>query len=275
MSEEKPDARKHPRSEILLKVEYPGYEDFLHDYTENISKGGTFVYSERQWQVGDRLRLTLSFPGLLRPIQLHGEVAWVRTDQDRGIGVRFLFEENPESERRLAELVRAIEKGDAGTLARRIRILVVEDNQFIQKLLRDGLDSIARRRLADAVTLIFREAANGFEGLECVMREPIDLLICDLYLPVLDGFELIRRTRLTYPKGSLPILAFSAGGADAGRRALALGADIFLDKPLRLTKVFETILDLLHLGEAMSSPDEPPTESPGAGRSAPSDSSVS
>lgn len=257
MSDKNGDARQHPRSEVMLKVEYPGYEDFLHDYTENISKGGTFVYSEREWHVGDRLRLTLSFPGLLRPIQLRGEVAWVRKEQDRGIGVRFLFDENPDSERQLADLVRAIERGESTTLARRIRILVVEDNQFIQKLLRDGLDSLARKRMSDSVTLIFREAANGFDGLELMGKEPVDLLVCDLYLPVLDGFELIRRTRQQYPKGKLPILAFSAGGPDAGRRALALGADIFLDKPLRLTKVFETICDLLRLGET-SRPDGGP-----------------
>ena len=266
MSDDKSDARKHPRSEILLKVEYPGYEDFLHDYTENISKGGTFVYSERDWKVGDRLRLTLSFPGLLRPIQIRGEVAWLRKEPDRGVGVRFLFDENPESEQRLMELVRAIERGESSMLARRIRILVVEDNQFIQKLLRDGLDSIARKRMSDTVTLIFREAANGFEGLELLLKEPVDLLVCDLYLPVLDGFELIRRARTTHPKGVLPILAFSAGGPDAGRRALSLGADIFLDKPLRLTKVFETIADLLRLGQGLGEAErgEAPRDEPTA-----------
>lgn len=255
MSDKPGDARQHPRSEVMLKVEYPGYEDFLHDYTENISKGGTFVYSEREWHVGDRLRLTLSFPGLLRPIQVRGEVAWVRKEQDRGIGVRFLFDENPDSEQQLSTLVKAIERGESTALARRIRILVVEDNQFIQKLLRDGLDSLARKRMADSVTLIFREAANGFDGLELLAKEEVDLLVCDLYLPVLDGFELIRRARQQHPKGRLPILAFSAGGPDAGRRALALGADIFLDKPLRLTRVFETICDLLRLGEALSQPE--------------------
>lgn len=250
MSGQKPEARKHVRSEILLKVEYPGYEDFLHDYTENISKGGTFIYSGRDWHVGDRVRLTLSFPGLLRAIHLHGEVAWVRTDENRGIGVRFLFGEYPESEEQLLRLVRAIESGETKTVARRIRVMVVEDNQFIQKLLRDGLDSIARKRLADSVTLVFREASNGFEGLGLLEKEHPDILICDLYLPVLDGFELIRRTRTVHPKGTLPIVAFSAGGAEAGRRAMALGADIFLDKPLRLTKVFDTIIDLLRLGES-------------------------
>jgi len=249
------DARKHARSEILLKVEYPGYEDFIHDYTENISKGGTFIYSDREWHVGDRLRLTLSFPGLLRPIHLRGEVAWMRTDENHGIGVRFLFGDYPESEEQLARLVHAIQTGETKTVARRVRIMVVEDNQFIQKLLRDGLDSIARKRLADAVTLVFREAANGFEGLGLLEKEAPDILMCDLYLPVLDGFELIRRARLTHPKGTLPVVAFSAGGVEAGRRALALGADIFLDKPLRLTKVFDTICDLLRLGELASTPE--------------------
>jgi CheY-like chemotaxis protein len=82
--------------------------------------------------------------------------------------------------------------------------------------------------------------------------------MCDLYLPVLDGFELIRRAREKHPKGTLPIVAFSAGGAEAGRRALSLGADIFLDKPLRLTKVFDTICDLLRLGDFPSAPASGP-----------------
>jgi CheY-like chemotaxis protein len=73
---------------------------------------------------------------------------------------------------------------------------------------------------------------------------------------------MIRRTRQIHPKGTLPILAFSAGGAEAGRRALSVGADIFLDKPLRLTRVFETIIDLLALGDALAAPRAPASFDP-------------
>ena len=87
---------------LHLKVEYPDVYSFLSDYQENICKGGTFVSSHREWTVGDRLRLTLSFPGLLRPIDLPGKVSWARIGKESGVGIEFPFEENPQLKTRIA-----------------------------------------------------------------------------------------------------------------------------------------------------------------------------
>jgi len=241
------DQRQFPRNDLLLKVEYPEMEDFLHDYTENISKGGTFIYSEKEWKSGDRISIALSFPGLLKPIVIAAEVVWVRRDVNPGIGVKFLFEDNPDSEQELARLVSSIQKGDADLVARKYRILVAEDNPFIQKLLKDGIEGYLNRKLFDNVSFIFLQAKNGYEGLNILDHENVDLIICDLYLPVLDGFEMIRRVREREETMKLPILAVSAGDEDSGRKAIELGADIFLAKPLILSKVFKTICSLLNI----------------------------
>lgn len=241
------EQRQHPRNEILLKVEYPEMEDFLHDYTENISKGGTFIYSEKSWNSGDLISIALSFPGLLKPIVIEAEVVWVRRDVNPGIGVKFLFDDNPASESELQDLVLSIQKGDATVVARKYRILVAEDNPFIQKLLKDGIEGYLNKRLFDNVSFMFLQAKNGYEGLSILSHEKVDLIICDLYLPVLDGFEMIRRVREIEETRQIPILAVSAGDEESGRKAIELGADIFLAKPLILSKVFRTICSLLNI----------------------------
>ena len=245
------DSRHHPRTNLSLKVEYPDVESFLHDYTENISQGGTFVSSERTWAVGDTLRLTLSFPGLLKAIHLKGQVAWVRIGKDPGIGVEFVFDDDaeaPDSQIRLSRLVGAIQRGERGTVARRVRVLVVEDNPLIIDLLEEGLSRMTERDSSSEAVFAFARASDGAGALEMIENEPIDVVISDFYLPVLDGETFIRKCReLLGPE--LPIIAVSAGGPEARRRALAAGADLFLSKPLRLVSVFETVTDLLGLAE--------------------------
>lgn len=241
------DLRRSPRNDLLLKVEYPGMEDFLHDYTENISKGGTFIYSEKEWRSGDRISLSLSFPGLLQPIEVAAQVMWVRRDVNPGIGVKFLFDDHPETEKELAELVNAIERRDAHYVATKYKIMVAEDNPFIQKLLKDGIEGYLSKKLFDSVSLIFLQAKNGYEGLSILDQEDVDLIVCDLYLPVLDGFEMIKRVRAREDTRRIPILAVSAGDEDSGRKAIELGADIFLAKPLILSKVFRTVCALLNI----------------------------
>jgi DNA-binding response OmpR family regulator len=58
---------------------------------------------------------------------------------------------------------------------------------------------------------------------------------------------MIKRVKSRHPE--IPIIAVSAGDEESGRRALQLGADIFLYKPLVLSKLFSTVCSLLRLGD--------------------------
>ncbi|MCX5746839.1 MAG: response regulator, partial [Proteobacteria bacterium] len=72
-----------------------------------------------------------------------------------------------------------------------------------------------------------------------------DALIIDVYLPVMDGPTVIAAARTELGLVDLPIIAVSAGGDSARKSALAAGANIFLDKPMRLRQVIDTIQRLL------------------------------
>jgi uncharacterized protein (TIGR02266 family) len=239
------EKRQHRREDLMLKVQYPDQEDFLHDCTENISRGGTFIFSEKDWAIGDRIKIILSFPGLLQPVELMAEVTWKRKDSVKGIGVKFLFDEYPEIKARLERLVEAVQQKEPAVLARKYRILVAEDNPFIQKLLKEGIEGYSSKKFLDSVMFVFLQAKSGYEGLNIMEEEKIDLVICDLYLPILDGFEMIKRIKSRYPH--IPIIAVSAGDEESGRQAIKLGADIFLFKPLVLSRLFGTICSLLKL----------------------------
>ncbi|MEX2531964.1 MAG: sigma-54 dependent transcriptional regulator [Gemmatimonadota bacterium] len=104
------------------------------------------------------------------------------------------------------------------------RVLVVEDD--------DGLRSLLEDELSDA-GLSVATAASGSEALEQLETSGAALVVSDLRLPGLDGFELLRRSRsLPEPPSFLIITAF--GTIDQAVQALKEGADDFLTKPLDL-----------------------------------------
>jgi type IV pilus assembly protein PilZ len=107
------DRRESPRHAITLRVDYKRMNTFFADYAKNISKGGTFIRTNKPLDVGTEFVFVLSIPGQADHLQLHGEVVWTveedGADEERppGMGIRFRFEH--ESERtRLEEFVQKL-----------------------------------------------------------------------------------------------------------------------------------------------------------------------
>src|SRR2546428_1050106 len=92
------DRRGEPRLPIELKVEYKKMNTFFADYTKNISKGGTFIKTDRPLPLGTEFIFKLSLPKRATPFELRGEVIWTnqpaamqRPDvPDMGMGIRFI-----------------------------------------------------------------------------------------------------------------------------------------------------------------------------------------
>jgi type IV pilus assembly protein PilZ len=120
------DQRAEERSAIELKVEYQRMNTFFYDYTKNISRGGTFVGTDRPLDIGTRFAFKLLIPVLTEPLELTGEVRWVRqigeSGGEPGMGIQFIFAN--ESER-----------------------LVVD--QVVEKLMVDSLGRLIYSRLRD------------------------------------------------------------------------------------------------------------------------------
>ena len=103
------------------------------------------------------------------------------------------------------------------------KILVVEDVDFNRDLLVQLLE--------DDYEVI--EAVNGQEGVELAERERPDLILMDLSLPVMDGWEATRQLKANDNLRSIPVIALTAHAMKGDEeKALAAGCDDYLVKPL-------------------------------------------
>lgn len=246
------DKRRSDREPVTLFVEYEGADDLVGDYTENLSSGGTFVATNRELPIGTKVQLVLSFPGLLEPIAIEGMVRWTRGPQngsevvapgeEAGAGIQFA---EGTARDQLAMWIEKISRRDPKTVSRLFHLLVVEDNRHVATLIQDGLKGSARRDFGGGISFVVRQAEDGRQAIELLRKETFDALIVDVYLPVIDGAKVIATARGELGLVTLPIIAVSAGGDTARRSALDAGANIFLDKPMRLRQVIDTIQKLM------------------------------
>lgn len=119
-----------------------------------------------------------------------------------------------------------------------MKILVVEDSPTMRQLI-----SFALKRLKD-VTIV--EAGDGVEGLKKLNADTFDLIITDINMPVMDGLKLIGLVRRDVKYRNIPIMIITTeGGAEDRERALALGANAYITKPIQAGNVLEIAKSLL------------------------------
>ena len=117
------------------------------------------------------------------------------------------------------------------------KILLAEDNELNRDML---LRRLERRGYQVVV------ATNGEEAIEKVKADGPDLLLLDISLPVLDGFEVASRIRADPQLRALPILGLSAHAMQGDReRALAAGCDDYDTKPVEMERLVDKIQLLL------------------------------
>lgn len=119
-----------------------------------------------------------------------------------------------------------------------VKILVVEDSPTMRQLI-----GFALKRLPGAD---ITEAADGVEGLKKINSNQFDLIITDINMPVMDGLKLISLVRRDINYRSIPIMIITTeGGAEDRERALALGADAYITKPIQAGHVLDSVKSLL------------------------------
>jgi CheY-like chemotaxis protein len=109
--------------------------------------------------------------------------------------------------------------------------------------------ALERLRAPDgAIALAVDYARDGVEALARLQRSPaIELVITDLYMPVMDGFSLVEQIRADPALVRTPVVAISAGGEEARERAIELGVDVYLQKPVKIADILSTVRTLLHI----------------------------
>jgi type IV pilus assembly protein PilZ len=103
---------------IELTVEYKRLNAFFADYTKNISRGGTFIKTERPLPIGTEFTFKLAVPTLAQPLELRGRVQWIvnkdqaEEGQDPGMGIGFVYEDEVER----AKITTVVEQLMVGSL---------------------------------------------------------------------------------------------------------------------------------------------------------------
>jgi uncharacterized protein (TIGR02266 family) len=240
------EKRRDPRVPLVLRVEYPGSPQAVRDATENLSAGGLFLRTDRVFAPGERVPLVMSFPGLLEPIEVEVEVVRSRPsgpEGPAGAAVKIPVDRVDDRHKlaRLAETARA----GLGRAKQTFRVLVVEDNPRVVEMYEYALRKL---RSGEEVGVGVEYAANGHDALTRLAEPPrVDLVMTDLYMPVMDGFTLVERLRGDPALARIPVLAISAGGPDTRARAVDLGVDVYLQKPVQFADVISTVRTLLRI----------------------------
>ncbi|HVU40699.1 MAG: response regulator [Xanthobacteraceae bacterium] len=120
------------------------------------------------------------------------------------------------------------------------KILLVEDNEM-------NRDMLSRRLVRNGFEIVM--AVNGQEGLDLASSENPDLILLDMSLPIIDGWEAARRLKTNAATAKIPVIALTAHAMVQDKeKALAAGCDDFDTKPVELPRLLEKINSLLNGG---------------------------
>ncbi len=238
------ERRASPRFPLVLTVKYLDADSVL-DYTENLSATGLFVRTDRVFAAGERTSLVVSFPQLLEPVELTVEV--VRThpregEQPGGVAVR-VPDDLPDHRAKLAEVTRFVANASRGPTPT-CRILLCEDNGLVANMY-----AAALRRMAETDKLegLGVEVVNdGAEAWDRLLRTPaIDLLVTDIFMPLVTGVDLVERIRAEPAMAHIPVVVITSGGEKERTELAALGITLFLQKPIKYLDLADTVRFLL------------------------------
>lgn len=118
------------------------------------------------------------------------------------------------------------------------KVLVVEDSPTMRQLIVFALKRIRGFQIV--------EANDGVDGLKKLSAERFDLILTDINMPIMDGLKLVSMVRNDPNYKNTPIIVITTEGATEDReRALALGANEYITKPIQTMKILETVKKLM------------------------------
>jgi len=112
-------------------------------------------------------------------------------------------------------------------------ILIVDDDPLVIKLLQTPLQKAGYK---------IKVADHGLKALDMVKKDPPDLILLDILMPMLDGFKVTRLLKFDKRFKDIPIIVLTSRATeDERKKGEQVGADEFLYKPLRLQQVLKVV----------------------------------
>jgi len=122
-----------------------------------------------------------------------------------------------------------------------LRALIVDDSAVMRKIVERSLRQ-AGLELAEV-----KEAGNGAEALAVLSKTAVDLILCDINMPVMDGLEFVRRLKDVANAKDVPVVMITTEGSESQVvQALSGGARGYIRKPFTPDQVKEHVLPLLN-----------------------------
>lgn len=113
-------------------------------------------------------------------------------------------------------------------------ILIVEDSPTMRQLI-----SFAIKRIPDSRII---EASDGVDALKKLSSEKIDIILADINMPIMDGLKLVNLVRSNPSYKHIPIIMITTEGAEEDKnRALAMGANAYLTKPIQTQDLMKLV----------------------------------
>jgi tryptophanase len=246
-------ARRGPRHEFLLKVEFTSEEQFHTEYLTDISEGGLRLHTATPFEVGQDLRVSVSFPRLLDPLEIDTTVRWVHPKGDgfeTGVAFRNL---SPDTRGKLDALLGQLSHPQHRDEPRTFKVLMLEENSVLQNIYGQELRNLAE--LHGGVRFEIETVWN-IADLQTSLRRSPQLLIVDLDSPGTQPSSV-----MTSVEGLECCLVLLLGSRDTKTKldGLTPGNSMYLEKPLQFGLLMRTVSALIRLEHSKQEGDKRPS----------------
>lgn len=247
-SSQSPRRRIEPRIAAAFRVRYDSINEVVTAYTRDVSSGGIYIYTTDFLPVGAVVRIHLALPDDGPEFQVVARVAYVLAEDEAddhkkraGMGMEFLDLGGTPLANQLARYFAesvpelAVPPPPAGMSS---KILVIDDDVWY----RERAAQLMREAGHDVKT-----ADNGVRGLSAALSFEPDLVLTDVQMPVMDGWQLVRMLRARPTLANTPVVFVTSLGSDEQRlQGYRLGVDDYISKPFNdelLALRIERVLD--------------------------------
>lgn len=228
-----PRRRVEPRVAAAFRVTYESLDELVEAYTVDVSRGGLYVRTNRFLPLGAVVRLHLLMPEGTAELRAVARVAYVLDeaqaeghDRPAGMGMEFLDLGGTPIADQIARFIARVSPevdvppSPAGMSA---RVLVVDDDVWH----RERAAGVMRDAGFDVFT-----AENGVKALSMAMQLEPDLILTDVQMPVMDGWQLVRMLRARPSLAQIPVIFVTSLSSDEQRlQGYRLGVDDYIAKP--------------------------------------------
>ncbi len=119
-----------------------------------------------------------------------------------------------------------------------MNFLLIDDSAIIRKMVKIALKKVFKGEIL--------EAGDGLEALNVLTMNPVDLIICDINMPNMDGMEFLSRVKETEDFKDIPVIMLSTEqGEEDIKEAMKRGAAAYLKKPVKPDVLIKTVYEVL------------------------------